>query len=95
MAPPTVALGSESILNYISKSLPPRGSDDHTPPLKTPYAAIAIFCHACMIAVGFRLKGLGEDHKIGKVLVGFSKVSSTDGAGRGGVKPGGCQTLAF
>jgi hypothetical protein len=68
MAPPTDALSSESILNYISKSLPPRSSDDHTPPLKSPYAAIAIFCHACMLAAGFRLKGLGEDHRIGKYV---------------------------
>jgi hypothetical protein len=68
MAPPTDALSSESILNYISKSLPPRSSDDQTPPLKNPYAAIALFCHACMLAVGFRLKGLGEDHRIGKCI---------------------------
>ncbi|KAL2856433.1 PI31 proteasome regulator N-terminal-domain-containing protein [Aspergillus pseudoustus] len=29
--------------------------------LKTPYEAVALICHACMIAVGFRLVGLSED----------------------------------
>ncbi|KAI9754456.1 MAG: hypothetical protein M4579_004684 [Chaenotheca gracillima] len=30
----------------------------------TPFEAVAIFCHACMLSVGFRLVGLGEDDKI-------------------------------
>jgi hypothetical protein len=57
------ALRPDSILDYVSKSLPP-SSDDSAQILKDPYSAIAIFCHACMLAVGFRLIGLGEDHKI-------------------------------
>ncbi|KAI9828144.1 MAG: hypothetical protein M1832_003671 [Thelocarpon impressellum] len=32
--------------------------------VKDPYDALALFCHTCMMAVGFRLKGLGEDHRI-------------------------------
>lgn len=35
-----------------------------TPQLRTPYDAIALVSHACMTAVGFRLVGLGEDHRI-------------------------------
>lgn len=46
---------------YMYQSLP----KDSTPTLKNPYDAIALLSHGCMRAVGFRLIGLGEDHKIG------------------------------
>ena len=36
--------------------------------LRNPYDAIALLVHACMLAVGFRLIGLGEDHRIGQQL---------------------------
>ena len=39
-------------------------AEDESQLLKDPFAAIGLFCHACMLAVGFRLIGLGEDHKI-------------------------------
>lgn len=39
-----------------------------TPQIRDPYDAIALLSHACMLAVGFRLVGLGEDHKIGMVI---------------------------
>ena len=52
-----------------------------TPHLKNPYDAIALLCHACMLAVGFRIIGLGEDHKIGtpqyKGPSGFAKLTGT------------------
>jgi len=65
MAPtPASALSASSVLNYMVKSLPQRSSEDQISPLKNPFAAIALFSHACMLAVGFRLKGLGEDHRI-------------------------------
>ncbi|GAB7356671.1 hypothetical protein MBLNU459_g7385t1 [Dothideomycetes sp. NU459] len=32
--------------------------------INTPYDAVALAAHACMLAVGFRLIGLGEDNKI-------------------------------
>jgi hypothetical protein len=67
MAAPTNALSPQSILDYISKSLPT------APPPKNPYSAIAIFSHACMLAVGFRLIGLGEDHRIGKWEASFRR----------------------
>lgn len=64
MTTPTTqdALGADSILSHMTKSLPP--SDAQATRVKDPYAAIALFSHACMLAVGFRLIGLGEDHKI-------------------------------
>ena len=34
------------------------------PHLQSPYDAIALFGHACMVAVGFQLVGLGEEHRI-------------------------------
>nr|POE71880.1 hypothetical protein CFP56_11756 [Quercus suber] len=37
---------------------------DVSPALKSAYDAIALATHACMLNVGFRLIGLGEDHKI-------------------------------
>lgn len=61
------ALSADSILDYMIKSLPtPPLDSDRSTLIKDPYAAIALFSHACMLAVGFRLVGLGEDHKIGK-----------------------------
>ncbi|QIW99709.1 hypothetical protein AMS68_005227 [Peltaster fructicola] len=58
--PPDNPLSATSLTNIIAASLP-RTSD---PQLKTPHDAIAIAAHACLISVGFRLIGLGEDHKI-------------------------------
>ncbi|OAP64847.1 hypothetical protein AYL99_00819 [Fonsecaea erecta] len=59
------ALSADSILDYMDKSLPTPPSDSEQSSLiKDPFAAIALFSHACMLAVGFRLVGLGEDHKI-------------------------------
>ena len=49
-----------SLSEYITNSIPKESS----PHLKTPYDALALLSHACMLAVGFRLVGLGEDHKV-------------------------------
>ena len=59
------ALSAESLLNLMVRSLPSKSSEESSPVVKDPYAAIGLFAHACMLAVGFRLIGLGEDHKIG------------------------------
>lgn len=59
------ALGAESLSNLMAKSLPAKASNESSPMIKDPYAAIGLFAHACMLAVGFRLVGLGEDHKTG------------------------------
>lgn len=48
------------VLRNIDASLPP-----NPPQLKTPHDAIAVFVHACMLSVGFRLVGLSEDDHIG------------------------------
>jgi PI31 proteasome regulator N-terminal len=58
------ALGVEKLLDLTVKSLPAKASDESSPVVKDAYAAIGLFAHACMLAVGFRLVGLGEDHKI-------------------------------
>lgn len=63
MAPIDAALAPDAILDHLSKSLPPASGSD-SPILKNAYSAIAVFCHSCMLAVGFKLVGLGEDHKI-------------------------------
>lgn len=62
MASNRSALSAQSIVNHASQSLPPAQTDK--PAVKDQYAAIALFCHSCMIAAGFRLVGLGEDHRI-------------------------------
>ncbi|EXJ84755.1 hypothetical protein A1O3_05427 [Capronia epimyces CBS 606.96] len=66
MAPtPGSALRADSLLEYMAKSIPTPASDSPRQTLvKDPFAAIAVFSHACMLAVGFRLIGLGEDHNI-------------------------------
>lgn len=56
-------LSASSLSRYIAESL----SKDATPQLKNATDAVAIACHAGMLAVGFRLIGLGEDHRIGKL----------------------------
>lgn len=59
----TDVLSTDSILSLGAQAI---RSDGEAPPnLKNPYEAIALVGHACMIAVGFRLVGLGEDHCIG------------------------------
>lgn len=57
------ALASSSILSLAAKCL---ATDDTT--IRNPYEAVALIGHACMTAVGFRLIGLDEDHRIGMNL---------------------------
>ncbi|KAK5007061.1 hypothetical protein LTR28_005728, partial [Elasticomyces elasticus] len=45
---------------YMAASLP----RDASPQLKTPTDAVALAAHACMLAVGFRLKAIGDDQRI-------------------------------
>ncbi|PWW77768.1 hypothetical protein C7212DRAFT_362588 [Tuber magnatum] len=54
-SPPTV-------LNIVKASL--SQGPGTAPPLKSPYDAVAIFIHACMLSVGFRLVGLSEDDNL-------------------------------
>jgi len=62
------------ILSIIENSLPERASNDQyegstsaDTPLKSCQDALAILFHAIMLAVDFRLVGLGEDGTIGNL----------------------------
>ncbi|KAI9794356.1 MAG: hypothetical protein M1816_005425 [Peltula sp. TS41687] len=54
---------ASSLVDYMEASLP-ADVEAGTALLQTPSEAIALICHACMLAVGFRLVGLGEDHRL-------------------------------
>lgn len=56
---------AKNVSEHMYKSLP----KDDALELKSPFDAVALLTHACMIAVGFRLVGLGENHKIGMTLL--------------------------
>lgn len=55
-------LAASSLARLMAAALP----KSQSPQLKTSYDAVALAVHAGMIAVGFRLVGLGEDHKLDK-----------------------------
>ena len=56
-------LSSDSVVELAANALRREGGDQ--PSLNNPYEAIALVGHACMVAVGFRLVGLGEEHNLG------------------------------
>ena len=56
-------LSSDSVVELAANALRTEGGDQ--PSLNNPYEAIALVGHACMVAVGFRLVGLGEEHNLG------------------------------
>lgn len=56
-------LSAVSLAKYMCSSLPLQSK----PHLKDPHDAVALLAHACMLAVGFRLLGLGEDHRLEEV----------------------------
>lgn len=58
--PPINALSGGTISKYLLASFPA----NTTPQLRNAYDAIALAAHASMLAVGFRLVGLGEDHRL-------------------------------
>jgi len=60
MAPHTSLLSASSLAPIMAASLPKNAS----PQINGPYDAIALAVHAGMLAVGFKLIGLGEDHRI-------------------------------
>lgn len=59
-------LSTDSVLKHMADALPTHAKDDTDSDISSSYEAIALFSHACMVAVGFRLLGFGEDQKIGK-----------------------------
>ncbi|KAG9247685.1 PI31 proteasome regulator N-terminal-domain-containing protein [Calycina marina] len=57
-------LSAEGLLKAMAASLPTHPKDDTSSIFSSSYEAVALFTHACMISVGFRLLGFGEDQKI-------------------------------
>jgi hypothetical protein len=60
-------LSVESILKHMAEALPTHAKNDTNSDLSSSYEAIALFAHACMTAVGFRLLGFGENQKTGEL----------------------------
>ncbi|KAL6230126.1 PI31 proteasome regulator N-terminal-domain-containing protein [Aspergillus navahoensis] len=58
----TASLSPDNVVGLAARALRPDDSSDFS--LKTPYEAVALIGHASMVAAGFRLVGLGEDHTI-------------------------------
>jgi hypothetical protein len=59
-------LSTDNILKGMAEALPTHAKDDTNSDLSSSYEAIALFTHACMAAVGFRLLGFGEHKRAGK-----------------------------
>jgi hypothetical protein len=57
-------LSTDSILKHMADALPTHPREDTNSDLSSSYEAIALFAHACMTAVGFRLLGFGEGQKM-------------------------------
>ncbi|KAL5320188.1 hypothetical protein ACEPPN_010989 [Leptodophora sp. 'Broadleaf-Isolate-01'] len=60
-------LSTESILKHIADALPTHARGDTSSDFSSSYEAIALFVHACMTAVGFRLVGYSEGQKIAEL----------------------------
>jgi hypothetical protein len=60
-------LGADSLSVFMASSLPKDAGSE----LKNAYEAVALAVHACMIAVGFRLVGLGDEHRVGQSVDEF------------------------
>lgn len=58
----TDSLSPDNVVGLAAQALRPDASSDFS--LNTPYEAVALIGHASLVAVGFRLVGLGEDHTI-------------------------------
>ena len=62
----SLPLSLDNILQGMADALPTHVKGDTSSDLSSSYEAIALFAHACMVAVGFRLLGYGEERKNGK-----------------------------
>jgi hypothetical protein len=58
-------LTTDNILTQMAFALPTHPKGDTGSDMSSSYEAIALFSHACMIAVGFRLVGFQEGQKRG------------------------------
>ncbi|KAI9053178.1 hypothetical protein LZ554_003444 [Drepanopeziza brunnea f. sp. 'monogermtubi'] len=59
----TNPLSTESILKHMADAVPTHSKGETGSDFSSSYEAIALFAHACMTAVGFRLLGYGEGQK--------------------------------
>ncbi len=71
-------LGTESIIKLMADALPTHAKGDTNSDLSSSYEAIGLFAHACMVAVGFRLVGFGEDKKMGTLSSNLLSIYSTN-----------------
>lgn len=62
----TATAGNPLSAINLSRSMCSSLSKLSEPQLKNPYDAVALLSHACMLAVDFRLIGLGEDDRLGE-----------------------------
>ncbi|KAK4126435.1 hypothetical protein N657DRAFT_688965 [Parathielavia appendiculata] len=57
-------LGPPAVLEAMANALPTHEKDDTTSDMSSSLDCVALFVHACMINLGFRLLGFNEDKKI-------------------------------
>lgn len=62
-------LRPQAVLQGMADALPTHEKGDTTSDMSSSFEAIALFTHACMVALGFRLIGFHEDEKIGKLCL--------------------------
>ena len=60
-------LNSAAVLEGMANALPTHEKDDTTSDLSSSLDCIALFVHACMVNLGFRLLGFNEDNKNGSL----------------------------
>lgn len=70
-------LSNDSIVRHMADALPTHSKDDTDSDISSSYEAIALFSHACMTAVGFRILGFGEERKMESELAEISPRLST------------------
>jgi hypothetical protein len=58
-------LNPAAVLDAMANALPTHEKDDTTSDMSSSLDCVALFVHACMINLGFRLLGFNEDQKIG------------------------------
>lgn len=66
---------------------------DADPQLRNPFDTVALLAHACMLVVGFRLEGLGEDRQIGRFMLHCSIAHQGLMSCRGKLRRNGCSAF--
>lgn len=61
-------LSPAAVVTAMAQALPTHEDGDTTSDLSSSLEAVALFTHACMTSLGFRLVGFSEDKKIGTLL---------------------------